>query len=147
MPPIANRHPIAVDMGVVVWDSQSSDWRSRQQTFATQYLDGSSVSDVPVRFRWWTVSPPMGGSGIVATIWAVRMFSRMIRRVEEGTFVEVTGDRVGEARVAFRVAGGSFSTREGEGVGLVCGDLRTGGALVLETEDGPVLPVSPPVLS
>lgn len=124
-------------------------WADAQREFASRYVDGvTSFPKASTRYEWWTVRRAPGGGGLGSLLWLLWTVYRFIRGIDEGTFVRIMDDTERQTLgVEFAVKDSSFDEPKGSGAGIIWGDIKPGGALVLETESGPVFPTHPPKMS
>lgn len=126
--------------------SASRAWIAEQQALHEAYLGRrAGVERHLVKILWWTVAadrrPDM--LGLVSRLWS----GRSVASADEQTFVALydPGDPVGARPfLVARVAPGSFPEAGGRGVATAVGTPAAGGALVIETRRGAVLPAEPP---
>lgn len=126
----------------------SRAWVDEQRALHEAYLGRRpGVERHLVKILWWTVAadrrPDM--MGVLSRLWS----GRSLASADEQTFVALydPADPVGARPfLVARVAPGSFPEAGGRGVATAVGTPTAGGALVIETRRGAVLPAEPPGL-
>lgn len=115
-----------------------------QHTLTAAYLARSGTARRRVKVRWWTATtrgPDVAGA--VTRLWSGR---RSLRRTGT-TFVALyeAADPAGTPPfLVVRAAPGDLDAPRGRAVATVHGEAVPGGALVVETRAGTVVPVEPP---
>jgi len=139
--PVRGRRPTGPVASVGV-----TDWASEQLAFYEDYLARRGGAERrPVKIRWWTARAGRKADvmGVVARLWTGKRF----RQGEEQVFVAVyeAADPVG-ARPFLVVPARdrTFAEASGRATATVVGRAEPGGALVIETRQGEVLPALPP---
>jgi hypothetical protein len=121
------------------------DWASAQHAVTAAHQARSGTARRPVKVQWWTATATRGPdvTGVVTRLWSGR---RSRARTGE-TFVALyeAADPVGAPPfLVVRAGPGDLASPSGRAVATVHGDAVPGGALVIETRDGTVVPVEPP---
>lgn len=129
-----------------VHSAELAEWAAEQRSFYEGYLARRGGAERrPVKIRWWTARAGRRADvlGVVARLWTGKRFGQG----EEQVLVAVyeAADPVG-ARPFLVVPARdrTFAEASGRATATVVGRAEPGGALVIETRRGQVLPALPP---
>jgi hypothetical protein len=120
-------------------------WASAQHAVTAAHQARSGTARRRVKVQWWTAAAARGPdvTGVVTRLWSGR---RSRARTGE-TFVALyePEDPVGAPPfLVVRAGPGDLASSSGRALATVHGEPVPGGALVIETRAGTVVPVEPP---
>lgn len=123
-----------------------TDWAAEQRAVYEDYLAHRGGAERrPVKIRWWTARAGRSADvmGVLARLWS----GKRARQDGEQVFValyEASDPVGGRPFLVVPAADRTFTEASGRATATVVGRPEPGGALVIETRQGEVLPAQPP---
>ncbi|HET6772553.1 MAG TPA: hypothetical protein VFH36_04530 [Acidimicrobiales bacterium] len=123
-----------------------TDWAAEQRAFYQDYLARRGGAERRlVKIRWWTARGGRGSDvmGVLARLWS----GKRAHRGDEQVFVALyaAADPVGARPfLVMPAVDRTFTEASGRATATVVGRAEPGGALVIETRQGEVLPAQAP---
>ncbi|HET6954200.1 MAG TPA: hypothetical protein VFI47_27800 [Acidimicrobiales bacterium] len=126
----------------------AEEWADEQARFASAYLGARAGAERRrVKLRWWSVpnGHRRGGAGKVTVLWSMALGNRFADHDIHVALYPADAPPGASPIVVFTAQPGDLVESQGRATGTVAGRPEPGGALVVETSRGAVLPASVPV--